>query len=908
MASLVTLNLSKLERQTLGQSAMQSLMKRIGKAILIGEGTGGTIAWLTADVEPDLVAGVVAVEPAGPPFGTAAIKEGHRKYYTPYVKRKEGYRIWGLADIPLTYDPALPSPAELVNRAWQSPLDIASFGRTDGEGTCFLQSKIELDDFAIPQAIEEDTDPNIPPLQVRQLVNLKKMPQVLVTAHASSHMAYDWATVSFMKQAGVDVDWIKLEDYYLWGNGHLMFLEQNSNEIAQLIESYLRNFVEPQEYFVLAPELEVIQQSIERDLSQQEAIEDAQQRTPEQDELRLLNYQTPDRQHRPFPDAHLSRQPHQDIRFDSAPSQNTNQPKRRDTQPRIVQTAHKEEGEEYISDEIHVAYSPPPLPTPEPVLPTQKQYVRISDVLRKKPKYETQPRSWGMDGAGDDPDEEEAPKHELAESEIDPDGPLSKQKKEGTEKERQEKDTIQWPKAPEPKVDRCAGGLPDFRQWIPGAVDPSEWDEQDSRRDDFLRRDAWDWEGRPGGVEILTLNARTAAREKRRLARWRSRQRGMTPADWRVYDHEYRLERKKVKEDLAKEARGEGKPKEERKPWEGHASDFDMDMAMGYLPGRPEPHLAEYLAVREEMWFRMSVNNDNLRESHESFLNIWKERRETARRQSFRPRQPAPLPSHGSVLRPAFQQVIQEAPQPAVQIGPQPVPRPSITGIHTAQPTPIRQLNPQQNSHQSGCRLNPFQLNQRKMQHDQVQALQVEQLRAQQMLQQQYQAQLHTLQLQHLQQMQMWQRQGLQYMMQQQQQPRQFQAVMPQQRQRQPEIFELPGDTPRTNALTNRQEQQPQPRPGGALHGLPGITGAPFLPGQGLARKFSQQQQQQQQQQVVSGLKRKREAASEVAAAEEEDAAAAIEGVKEEEEGVKEEKVKEEGGKKTKGLECSIFG
>ena len=45
---------------------------------------GGPNAWIAGDVRPNLVKGMIGVEPAGPPFG--ALK-------------------WGLAACKLTYDP-----------------------------------------------------------------------------------------------------------------------------------------------------------------------------------------------------------------------------------------------------------------------------------------------------------------------------------------------------------------------------------------------------------------------------------------------------------------------------------------------------------------------------------------------------------------------------------------------------------------------------------------------------------------------------------------------------------------------------------------------------------------------------------------------------------------------------------
>ncbi|KAF7549959.1 hypothetical protein G7046_g8164 [Stylonectria norvegica] len=240
-ASLVTLFLERTERQRLAQEALQRLLSKTGKAILIGEGSGSNMAWLANDIEPDLVAAVVAVEPAGPPFGTAKNDNGA---YTQFIKRVEDHFSYGLSDIPLTFDPpARPPPA--LNNHKEEPLDIANVIRPDCCGSCVLQR--HTDNEIIEVGIDGKPLPRNKQLgRVRELVNLKKVPHALVTAEASPHIVYDWATVAFMQQAGVGTQWIRLEDYNIRGNGHLMFLETNSDDIAALIDTWIREKTEPQ--------------------------------------------------------------------------------------------------------------------------------------------------------------------------------------------------------------------------------------------------------------------------------------------------------------------------------------------------------------------------------------------------------------------------------------------------------------------------------------------------------------------------------------------------------------------------------------------------------------------------------------------------------------------------------------
>lgn len=196
------------------------------------------MTWLAADVEPGLVAGVMAVEPAGPPFGTACPKEANPyRQYIPFIERQEGMRIYGLADIPVTYDPPT-HPHEGFDPPAKDPLDLIKVIAPDGKSECYMQRS--ADDTA------EST--RKPVGNVRKLINLRKVPNLVLTAHASSHAMYDWATVAFLMQAGVDTEWVKLGDVGIEGNGHLMFLETNSDEIAQVLLGWIQRKVLPKSF------------------------------------------------------------------------------------------------------------------------------------------------------------------------------------------------------------------------------------------------------------------------------------------------------------------------------------------------------------------------------------------------------------------------------------------------------------------------------------------------------------------------------------------------------------------------------------------------------------------------------------------------------------------------------------
>ncbi|KAK3187184.1 hypothetical protein K4F52_004088 [Lecanicillium sp. MT-2017a] len=238
--STSVLSLQKEERQLLAQTALRNLLKESGKAILLGQGSGTTMAWLAADAEPDLVAGVIAVEPAGPPFGLAHTMVDKRRQYTESVKLDLTNRLYGLADIPLTYEPPTRPVKMEDNRLKVVPFDLDLYKEPITGGTCILQRDANKTRETQPLT---NLGKSSSPCRPRQLIHLKKMPHVVVTAQAGSHSMFDWATVMFMLQAGLSLEWMRLEQHSIFGNGHLMFLETNSNEIAALLFDWINRAV-----------------------------------------------------------------------------------------------------------------------------------------------------------------------------------------------------------------------------------------------------------------------------------------------------------------------------------------------------------------------------------------------------------------------------------------------------------------------------------------------------------------------------------------------------------------------------------------------------------------------------------------------------------------------------------------
>lgn len=199
-ASNIQFQANTISQETKMQTAGVALLTKIGPSVLISHSQGGLLPWVIADAAPSLVKAIVSIEPTGPPFIDGVFSTGRT-------------RIYGVTNIPLTYHPAPTNTTEPLNT------QVVPNNGT-GVGTCIIQAE-----------------------PARQLTSFKNIPVLLETAEASYHAVYDDCTANFLKQAGVPVEHLKLGGAGIHGNGHLHFMEKNSDEIAALIDSWIRKKV-----------------------------------------------------------------------------------------------------------------------------------------------------------------------------------------------------------------------------------------------------------------------------------------------------------------------------------------------------------------------------------------------------------------------------------------------------------------------------------------------------------------------------------------------------------------------------------------------------------------------------------------------------------------------------------------
>ena len=194
------------QTEELVDPALIALLDRIGPAVLVTHGQAGLFGWAVSDARPDLVKAHVAVEPNGPPFFDVRLRGGKDFY----EKSGDGRaRAYGITRVPLTFDPPVKSPEDLV--VMQAKVPAA-----EGRIRCWLQGE-----------------------PVRKLPNLARVPAVIVTAEASFRTAVDDCTTAFLTQAGARPDSLKLAEAGLRGNGHMMMLEKNSDAVADALIGWI---------------------------------------------------------------------------------------------------------------------------------------------------------------------------------------------------------------------------------------------------------------------------------------------------------------------------------------------------------------------------------------------------------------------------------------------------------------------------------------------------------------------------------------------------------------------------------------------------------------------------------------------------------------------------------------------
>ena len=179
-----------------------ALLDRIGtKVILLTHSQGGGIGFNVADERPNLIAGMVAIEPGGPQIGIA---DTAKVAYT-----RVNSDSWGLTPMPMKYDPPFKSPADIK-------VHLEPSERPGDEVGCYMQDQ-----------------------PVHKLAGYQGMPILSISAEGTYHRVFDVCIPKWLNQAGAKDDFVRLEDVGIHGNMHEMFLDRNSDDVIKFIDGWI---------------------------------------------------------------------------------------------------------------------------------------------------------------------------------------------------------------------------------------------------------------------------------------------------------------------------------------------------------------------------------------------------------------------------------------------------------------------------------------------------------------------------------------------------------------------------------------------------------------------------------------------------------------------------------------------
>ena len=168
------------------------LLDKIGPAIIMTHSAGGPFGWLVAEIRPNLVKGIIAVEGGGTPF--------------------TGQNVWGMSTIPVAYDPPVNDPSE-IKTVTVTPTELG----------------------VAPYKLQ--TEP------ARKLKNMQGIPIVIVTSEGSFAAPGNPGGIAYFKQAGCKAEELRLVDHNIHGNGHMMMCERNNKEVLAVITDWIEKNV-----------------------------------------------------------------------------------------------------------------------------------------------------------------------------------------------------------------------------------------------------------------------------------------------------------------------------------------------------------------------------------------------------------------------------------------------------------------------------------------------------------------------------------------------------------------------------------------------------------------------------------------------------------------------------------------
>jgi pimeloyl-ACP methyl ester carboxylesterase len=199
-------------RETVNRDATIALLDRIGPAILMPHSQSAAPVWLVADARPQLVKALLMVE-----AGTSSFYEVKLVGAPNWFEDGALSKPFGVTYSPITYDPPVKG--------------VEDFGLV-------RQEKPDAPD--LPRCWQQKEP-------AHKLINFKNIPTLQMSAEASFGAPTAHCNAAFLKSAGVPVDFVRLAEIGIRGNGHFLMLEKNNMEIAAIIADWLNKRVGPTE-------------------------------------------------------------------------------------------------------------------------------------------------------------------------------------------------------------------------------------------------------------------------------------------------------------------------------------------------------------------------------------------------------------------------------------------------------------------------------------------------------------------------------------------------------------------------------------------------------------------------------------------------------------------------------------
>lgn len=166
------------ESEEMDADRLAALLDKIGPAIIMTHSASGPDGWLLADRRPDLVKAIIGIEPMGPAFATIP---------------NLGKLQWGWTAAKINFDPAVQTPEDM--------------------------KAVDMKTLKVP--------------------SLKDLPIAIVSAEASPFAYYQSHLVDFLNTVGAKADHLALQDHQVFGNGHGLIYEKNSDEALKPVLQWL---------------------------------------------------------------------------------------------------------------------------------------------------------------------------------------------------------------------------------------------------------------------------------------------------------------------------------------------------------------------------------------------------------------------------------------------------------------------------------------------------------------------------------------------------------------------------------------------------------------------------------------------------------------------------------------------